>query len=398
MTGPDGARRPLRVLWRAAPPDPRPTAGDLPPGCELVVERDEERALQHRDAIDVLIDGRPGPLLDGACLARVIVPWAGFPPGLREALLERPHLKAHNAHYNAAFVAQHALALLLATAHRLVPIDAALRRGDWGDRQRPERSRHLAGGEALLLGYGAIGRHLAPMLRGLGMRVTALRRRPGDEEDGVRLIGPAGLPEALARADAVLVSLPGTPATAGLLDREALARLGPGALVVNVGRGNVIDEDALYDALANGRRPEPGSTSGGATRWAPRTRGRPRRPRAPSGSSRTSFSAPTGPTPRTRPSAPVWRTCAPRCGRSPRAASGRGSTSRPATDGPGAASPRLPADAARTLRQRPHPSGCGRSCWSSSFVRWIDPQPHRVNRGVATGSGLRRSAPARPAP
>jgi phosphoglycerate dehydrogenase-like enzyme len=253
MTGPDGARRPLRVLWRAAPPDPRPTAGDLPPGCELVVERDEERALQHRDAIDVLIDGRPGPLLDGACLARVIVPWAGFPPGLREALLERPHLKAHNAHYNAAFVAQHALALLLATAHRLVPIDAALRRGDWGDRQRPERSRHLAGGEALLLGYGAIGRHLAPMLRGLGMRVTALRRRPGDEEDGVRLIGPAGLPEALARADAVLVSLPGTPATAGLLDREALARLGPGALVVNVGRGNVIDEDALYDALANGR-------------------------------------------------------------------------------------------------------------------------------------------------
>ena len=253
MTGPGGSRRPLRVLWRAAPPDPHPTADDLPPGCELVVERDEQRALEQRDAIDVLIDGRPGPLLDGASLTHVIVPWAGFPPGLREALMQRPHLKAHNAHYNAPFVAQHALALLLAAAHRLVPIDAALRRGDWGDRERPERSRHLAGGEALLLGFGAIGRHLAPMLRGLGMRVTALRRRPGREEDGVRLIGPAELPAALSRADALLVSLPATPATVGLLDREAVARMRPGALVVNVGRGTVIDEDALYEALASGR-------------------------------------------------------------------------------------------------------------------------------------------------
>jgi phosphoglycerate dehydrogenase-like enzyme len=245
--------RSLRVLWRATPPDPPPTADELPPGCELVIEREEARALEHRDAIDVLIDGRPGPLLDGERLAHVVVPWAGFPPSLREALLERPHLEAHNAHYNAPFVAQHALALLLAAAQRLVPIDAALRRGDWGDRARPERSRHLAGGEALLLGFGAIGRHLSPMLRGLGMRVSALRRRPEGDADGVRVIGPAELPAALSRADALLVSLPATPATEGLLDRQALDRLKPGALVVNVGRGSVIDEDALYDALASGR-------------------------------------------------------------------------------------------------------------------------------------------------
>jgi len=245
--------RSLRVLWRAAPPDPRPTDDELPSGCELVVEREETRALEHRDTIDVLIDGRPSPLLDGARLAHVIVPWAGFPPALRDALLERPHLKAYNAHYNAPFVAQHALALLLAAAQRLVPIDAALRRGDWGDRARPERSRHLAGGEALLLGYGAIGRHLSPMLRGLGMRVSALRRRPEGDEDGVRVIGPEELPAALARADALLVSLPATSATVGLIDRVALARMRTDALVVNVGRGTVIDEDALFDALASGR-------------------------------------------------------------------------------------------------------------------------------------------------
>ncbi len=246
--------RPLRVLWRAAPPDPLPEPDLLPPGCQLVVERDLTRALARRDDVDVLIDGRPSDLLDGASLRHVIFPWAGLPPTLRDALLERPHLSVHNAHHNAPFVAQHALALLLAAAHGLLPADRALRRGDWGDRHDPARSHHLAGREALLLGYGAIGRHLAPQLRALGMTVTALRRRPAAaEEDGVRMVGPDALPEALTRAKAVLCSLPGTPATRGLLDGAALRRLEPGALVVNVGRGDVIDETALYEALVDGR-------------------------------------------------------------------------------------------------------------------------------------------------
>jgi phosphoglycerate dehydrogenase-like enzyme len=219
----------------------------------LAVERDLARALEQRDAIEVLIDGRPSELLDGASLRHVIVPFAGFPPALREAARERPHLTFHNAHYNAAFVAQHALALLLAAAHRLVPHDAALRRGDWGDRDAPEPSRHLAGREALLLGYGAIGRRLTPMLRGLGMDVTALRRRPEPDAAGVRVVGPEQLHDALTRASVVVVSLPATPATEGLLDADALARLPRGAVVVNVGRGPVIDQDALFEALVAGR-------------------------------------------------------------------------------------------------------------------------------------------------
>lgn len=246
---------PLRVLWRALPPDPIPGPDLLPAGARLTIEADLERALAHRDAIDVLVDARPSALLDGAALAHVIFPFAGLPPSLGAALRERPHLKLHNAHYNAPFVAQHALALLLAAAHRLVPHDAALRRGDWGDRRHPETSVHLAGREALLLGYGAIGRHLTPMLQGLGMQVTALRRRPdvGSPQPGVRVAGPADLADALTRAFVVLLSLPATPETEGLLDAAALARLPRGALVVNVGRGSVIDQDALYDALVEGR-------------------------------------------------------------------------------------------------------------------------------------------------
>ncbi|MFN2321564.1 MAG: NAD(P)-dependent oxidoreductase [Trueperaceae bacterium] len=249
------APTPLRVLWRFFAPDPVPGPDLLPDGARLTVEPDLDRALAHRDEVDVLVDARPSELLDGAALSHVIFPFAGLPPALGAALRERPHLTLHNAHYGAPFVAQHALALLLAAAHHLVPHDAALRRGDWGDRRSPEPSVYLAEREALLLGYGAIGRQLAPMLQGLGMRVTALRRRPEADaaQAGVHVVGPDDLGDALARATVVVVSLPATAATEGLLGAAALARLPRGALVVNVGRGAVIDQDALYDALVDGR-------------------------------------------------------------------------------------------------------------------------------------------------
>ena len=256
-------REPLRVLWRAAPP-----AGNPPrvPGAVIRIAEDVEAAAEHADWADVLIDGRASTLLDGARLRRVVVPWAGLSPGLRDALLERPHLRAHNSHYNAAFVAEHMVAMLLALAHRLRESDEALRRGDWGDRDRPLRSRHVGGRHALLLGYGRIGRAAVPALHGLGLTLSALRRRPTagveaptgagpdgtDSSDEVHQIGMDELLSTLPGVDVVLCSLPGTPATTGIMDAAALAALPSGALVVNVGRAAVFDEDALYEALEVG--------------------------------------------------------------------------------------------------------------------------------------------------
>jgi phosphoglycerate dehydrogenase-like enzyme len=247
---------PLRVLWRAAPPP-----GEAPSvaGADIRVRPDPDEAAELADWADVLVDGRASQLLDGRRLRRVIVPWAGLNAELREALIERPHLRAHNSHYNAPFVAEHMVAMLLALAHRLREADEALRRGDWGDRERPLRSRHLGGRHALLLGYGRIGRAAVPMLRGLGMTLTAVRRRAAGRPEGggvaeaVREIGTGDLPSILPAVDAVLCSLPGTPETTGMMDARALAALAPGALVVNVGRGVVFDEDALYESLVEGR-------------------------------------------------------------------------------------------------------------------------------------------------
>lgn len=239
----------LRVLWCAEPPsspveDPRLDV--------RVVERPNADA--HRDWAEVLVDGRASALLAGAALRHVVVPFAGLGADLRAALIERPHLRVSNSHANAPFVAQHMVAMLLTLAGSLLPHDVALRGGDWGEATRrvAPPSRWLAGRRALLLGYGAIGRAAVPMLRGFGLEVRALRRRPQLGADPPEL-PLATLHEALAQADVVLCSLPATPATVGLLDRAALARLTPHALLVNVGRGAVIDEDALYDALAQGR-------------------------------------------------------------------------------------------------------------------------------------------------
>ncbi len=239
----------VKVLWRSGLGADDVAGAPRPDGVAIEVDRDAAAA----DGAAILVDGDPpADLLDAPSLRHVIVPYAGVRAGLRERMAARPGLALHNSHFNAPFVAQHAVALLLSLAARLGRYDRALRQGDWGPVNGPE-SVHLAGRRALLVGFGAIGRAMVPMLRGLGMEVEAMRRTPDASDDAVRQWGPDDLHRALGRADVVLVSVPSTPATDGMLDGAAFAALRPGALVVNVGRGSVIDEDAAWAALDAGR-------------------------------------------------------------------------------------------------------------------------------------------------
>lgn len=241
-----------KVMWLHNERVPVASGLPAPAGMEIRFV-DKSQAEELRDWPELLVAGDPSePLLDGASLTRVVVPYAGVGPKLRERALRRPHLRVHNSHYNGAMVAQHALALLLACSNRIVSADRAMRRGDWRtDTDERHLGVQLAGGTALLLGYGAIGQALHPLLEALGMRVSAYRRRPRPTS-GIREYGPQQLHEALAAADVVLVSLPATEATVGLLGAAELALLKPTAILVNVGRGDVIDEEALYLALARG--------------------------------------------------------------------------------------------------------------------------------------------------
>jgi phosphoglycerate dehydrogenase-like enzyme len=200
--------------------------GLLHPDIELTVG--EEIAPE----TTILVNGRPTreQLDNFPHLQAVIVPWAGLPRTLAAIVLDYPHLAIHNLHHNAIPVAEMTLTLLLAATKQVVPLDQSLRQGDWRPRyEQWGTSLLLRGKTVLILGYGAIGRQVARYCQALGMRVTALRRRPENDHDGVAEIYPApALHELLPQSQAVIVCLPKTPETIGYLSTRISPASGRG--------------------------------------------------------------------------------------------------------------------------------------------------------------------------
>ncbi len=194
----------------------------------------------------------PAVLARATRLRAIIVPYAGVPHRLRQALQPFPTIAVYNCHFNAVLVAEHAWALALAVAKRVVECDQRLRRGDWTPRYDGFRSVLLRGKTAGIVGYGAIGRAVAEMAMGFGMAIRAVRRQPTPADPD--FVGDMGrLDELLAHADLIFVCLPLTEETRGLIGEDAFRRMKPSAIVVNVGRGPVVEEAALYHALREGR-------------------------------------------------------------------------------------------------------------------------------------------------
>jgi phosphoglycerate dehydrogenase-like enzyme len=152
-----------------------------------------------------------------------------------------------------AVVAEHAIALAFALAKR-IPQTVRYQEQNhwaqhdlWNDRPRP---RELNGATMTIVGLGAIGVPLARLAKSLGMRVVGVREHP---DRGIELAdiiyGFEELEQALTVGDFVVLAVPVTPKTRHLMNAERLARLKPDAYLINVGRGVLIDETALADAL-----------------------------------------------------------------------------------------------------------------------------------------------------
>lgn len=133
----------------------------------------------------------------------------------------------------------------------------------WMERQRERRWEGLARADApadlrgqtlVVLGLGEIGKHVARVAGALGLHVIGVRRSAQRDDDPVdEMVTPTGLAEVLPRADWLVVTAPLTPETRGIVNADALARLPRGARVLNVGRGEIIDEQALIAALGAGQ-------------------------------------------------------------------------------------------------------------------------------------------------
>jgi glyoxylate reductase len=148
--------------------------------------------------------------------------------------------------------AELSMALMLAATRRVVECDRFVRAGLWTPERRwqPDMflGRDLYGANLGIVGLGPIGRAVATRARAFGMRVLGWSRTRRDLE-GVEQIE---LFELLARADVVSLHVALAPETRGLLDAGALARMKPGAILVNTARGDLVDEEALVAALASG--------------------------------------------------------------------------------------------------------------------------------------------------
>jgi phosphoglycerate dehydrogenase-like enzyme len=156
------------------------------------------------------------------------------------------------AELTASEVCEHAWGLILALA-RQVPLAVEQQRGRvW----RPYAAQGLAGRTLAVLGLGAIGGRVAALGAALGMKVIGTRRRArvGTSQVHGQVVehGPGATRVVVAAADVVVVALPRTAATTGLLGADMLAAMRPGALLVVVSRGGIVDEEALVDRLRGG--------------------------------------------------------------------------------------------------------------------------------------------------
>ncbi|WP_162300870.1 NAD(P)-dependent oxidoreductase [Alkalilacustris brevis] len=232
----------------------------LVPGWSLAVtegpdEQQRARALSRADAAFVMATPLPASLLEqapslrfiqklGAGVDRINTAWCAA-NGVAVARLQAG---------NNIPVAEHTLLLMLAACRNLPRLDAQTRAGRWDKEAVRGENRHLGGKTIGLVGFGAIGRQVARLLSGFGVRIVYYDPVQASPEDEAALnAGLLPLDDLLARADVVSLHLPLLPETAGLLSRARLAAMKPGAILVNAARGGLVDEEALVEALREGR-------------------------------------------------------------------------------------------------------------------------------------------------
>lgn len=245
-------------LWVLAEPgDPTLAPLEGLPGDVRVLVTTDPDALRQAPPADVILacDGGARLLERALALAPrvrwVHARWAGLDHILFPALVESPLLLTNSRGVFSSSLAEFALAGLLHFAKDLPRLERQRRAQAW----EPFAMQELRGRTLGIVGYGDIGRAVARLAQAFGLRVLALRRQPapaGSDDLAEQVYSVSQRRELLARCDHVVVAAPLTPETRGLLGAAELGSLPAGAVLVNVGRGPVVDEAALVAALRSG--------------------------------------------------------------------------------------------------------------------------------------------------
>ncbi len=202
-------------------------------------------------------------VLAGDAYSRAFVETVSALPGLRwahtedagvdgpfyDAMRAKGVMLTHSPAANAPEVAEFALGFILWTAKRLGDLQAQQRAHEW----RLLDLQSLSDKTLLVIGLGAIGSRIARYAKGFGMQVLGLRRSAAGVEQVDRQGTLADLEAFLPEADFVVVALPLTPHTQGLIGKTQLALMKSGSTLVNIARGAIVDIDAVREALGSGR-------------------------------------------------------------------------------------------------------------------------------------------------
>jgi D-3-phosphoglycerate dehydrogenase len=167
-----------------------------------------------------------------------------------DAATERGVLVVNAPTSNIHSAAEHAIALLLAASRQIAPADATLREHTW--KRSKFSGTEIFGKTVGIVGLGRIGQLVAARIEAFGTHVIAYDPYVSPARAAQLGIELLPLDELLARADFISVHLPKTPETAGLIDKDALAKTKPGVIIVNAARGGLVNEAALAEAVSSG--------------------------------------------------------------------------------------------------------------------------------------------------
>jgi phosphoglycerate dehydrogenase-like enzyme len=255
---------------------------DFPASFLERVRSVDERVVVHHHPVEGREEELPAPVLAAAEVLYTsgVLPGPGAAPALRWVQLDTSgvdHLRGSAlwdsdvvvttlAGVSPAPLAEWVLMMVLAHAHHLRDTEALAARRHWPspeDRWKLLMPRDLRRATVGIVGYGSIGQEVARLCQAFGMRVLAVRRDPGSpvgerfgrqpELPDVAATGPGGLRDLLAQSDYVVLTVPLTAETEGMIGERELEAMKPGAVLVNAGRGGVVDETALVPALDRGQ-------------------------------------------------------------------------------------------------------------------------------------------------
>lgn len=203
------------------------------------------------DWAQVILGNVPAAMLHGSpALEWLQTNSAGVEPYIQPGVLAGDTLLTNATGAYGLAIAEHMLGMLLELFKKLELYRDAQKSGAW---QSQGAVKAVYGSTVLVLGMGDIGGEFAARCKALGAKVIGVRRSPRpcpEYADEVHLL--EDLDSLLPQADVVAITLPGTDATRGLMSRKRLAKMKEGAVLLNVGRGFIVDTEALCDALERG--------------------------------------------------------------------------------------------------------------------------------------------------